>query len=347
MIKSVLHLFSYVAALSLAHAAQPTDHLVFPGNPDLPGKAKHIVLLAGDEEYRSEESMPMLAQILTTHGFKCTVLFSMDAANKFVDPNNQKSLSNPTALDSADAILMALRFRNYPEATMDKFNAAFERGIPVVALRTSTHAFKIDGKDNKWAKYSWRSKKETGWERGFGRQVLGETWINHHGKHAVQGTLSVVEEANKAHTTLNGVGPIFGPTDVYGVKPLEPSTILLRGAVTASLEPSSKPIDDIKNKPMMPIAWTRAFEHKNGKTSKIFTTTMGSSTDLVDEDLRRLVVNGLYWGLDLAVPAKADVKLRSTFEPTQYGVKKVSDGVRQPYKKNQTPSDLMNVKKSK
>src|SRR6478736_1554522 len=44
-----------------------------------PGKGKHIVLVSGDEEYRSEESLPQLAKILARHhGFKCTVLFAIE-----------------------------------------------------------------------------------------------------------------------------------------------------------------------------------------------------------------------------------------------------------------------------
>ena len=40
------------------------------------GAGKHIVLISGDEEYRSEESLPMLAKILSHRfGFRCTVLF--------------------------------------------------------------------------------------------------------------------------------------------------------------------------------------------------------------------------------------------------------------------------------
>ena len=55
-----------------------------------PGKGKTIVLVAGDEEYRTEESMPMLAKILSQkHGFDCIVLFSWDSEGKYVDPNNQ------------------------------------------------------------------------------------------------------------------------------------------------------------------------------------------------------------------------------------------------------------------
>ena len=45
-----------------------------------PAKGKHVVLLSGDEEYRSEEALPMLAKILSQrHGFKTTVLFALDA----------------------------------------------------------------------------------------------------------------------------------------------------------------------------------------------------------------------------------------------------------------------------
>ena len=80
--------------------AQPL-FLDFPGK-DGPGKGRRIVLIAGDEEYRTEESMPMLGKILSQrHGFDCTVLFSLDPTGKFIDPNNQKSVSRIDALDKA------------------------------------------------------------------------------------------------------------------------------------------------------------------------------------------------------------------------------------------------------
>ncbi|MCB1226087.1 MAG: hypothetical protein KDK99_09785, partial [Verrucomicrobiales bacterium] len=60
------------AALSLSvSAADPWLHF-----PPKSGQAngKKIVLVSGDEEYRTEESCPMLAKILSqTHGFDCTV----------------------------------------------------------------------------------------------------------------------------------------------------------------------------------------------------------------------------------------------------------------------------------
>ena len=93
-----------------------------------------------------------------------------------------------------------------------------ERGVPVVAVRTSTHAFNFP-KNSKWFKYSFNANKESGWEKGYGRQVLGETWISHHGRHKREGTRSKVEQANANHPVLKGVGEIFGDTDVYGASP--------------------------------------------------------------------------------------------------------------------------------
>ena len=150
--KQILFPLATLATATFLLAEQPADHLVFSGDAAKPGQNKHVVLIAGDDEYRSEEAMPMLAQILADQGFKCTVLFSMDKNNQYVAASNQPHLSHPEALDSADAILMSLRFRNWPEPTFDKFTAAFERGVPISALRTSTHAFKVPqaGKHHKY-----------------------------------------------------------------------------------------------------------------------------------------------------------------------------------------------------
>ena len=301
-----------VASAGMVNAAE--DHLVLEAKGESNGK--HVVLIAGDEEYRSEESMPMMAHVLSNNGFKCTVLFSMDKQNKFVDPLNLTNLSNSESLDSADAIVMCIRFRNWEDKDFMKFESAFERGVPIVALRTSTHAFKTKPK-SKWAKYSFNAKANTGWEKGFGRQVLGEAWVSHHGKHKFEATRTHIEKGQEANPVLNGVGEIFCTSDTYEAHPLEPSTILLRGEVTESFEPDSAGVE-AKNSPMMPVAWTREYKHESGTVNKVLTTTMGAATDLVDEDLRRLVVNGVYWGTGLEVPAKADVTINGTYEPTFY-----------------------------
>ena len=138
---------SISTAQEVANSASSPDHLLFEGTNG-PGEGKHVVLLAGDEEYRSEEAMPMLAQILARQGFKTTVLFSLDE-NGNVNPDAGEHLSRPKALDSADAIVMSLRFRHWQDEAMEKFEAALNRGTPIIALRTSTHAFNFP-KDSKW-----------------------------------------------------------------------------------------------------------------------------------------------------------------------------------------------------
>ncbi len=323
---------TFALAISLAtttFAAAAADHLVF--EPKAKANGKHVVLISGDEEYRSEEAMPMLGQILAAQGFKATVLFSLDADGK-VNPDAGGNLSHSEALDEADAIVMSLRFRHWDDSSMVRFDKALNRGVPMVALRTSTHAFNFK-KDSKWAKFGFRAKADSGWEKGFGRQVLGETWINHHGHHKVEGTRSIVEKENAKHPVLSGVGTIFGTTDVYGANPLAPSTILLRGEVTKTLDPQSAAVEGKKNSPMMPIAWTREFKNTGKTPNRIFTTTMGAATDLSDENLRRLVVNGVYWGLKMNVPAKADVTIPGAWNPSKYSMKA--------YKKGLYPADFI------
>src|SRR6266545_5671412 len=83
-----------------------------------PGQGRHIIFLTGDEEYRSEEGLPMLAKILSRrHGFKCTVLFALDPDGT-INPDNTHSLEGAEALDSADAIVMLLRYRDWPDDEM-------------------------------------------------------------------------------------------------------------------------------------------------------------------------------------------------------------------------------------
>lgn len=319
----------FVAAVVLvANVYAADDFLVFEGK-DGPGKGKHIVFMSGDEEYRSEEGLPMMAKILAErHGFKCTVLFSVDPDGT-INPDNGKSLTNPQALDSADAIFMLLRFRNYPDDVMKHFVDAYLAGKPIIALRTSTHAFNIDGK-SAYANYSWGSKGE--WKGGFGKQVLGETWVAHHGGHKSEATRGIIEDANKNDVILKGVKDIFGDTDVYTAAPPVDAKVLVRGQVLAGMKPDAKPVEGKKNDPMQPVVWTRLYKNEAGKENKILCTTMGSSTDLQNEGLRRLLVNGVYWSLGLNVPDAADVNYIDPFVPTMYGFKG--------YKKGVKPEDL-------
>ncbi|HSB93012.1 MAG TPA: hypothetical protein VLC28_07850, partial [Flavitalea sp.] len=60
--KNLISAFILIMFFSSCVAQQP-QWLRFEG-AEGPGKGKHIVFVSGDEEYRSEEALPMLAQLL-------------------------------------------------------------------------------------------------------------------------------------------------------------------------------------------------------------------------------------------------------------------------------------------
>ena len=324
----ILPTLAAVAALTAPLVAQEKLTVVYEGK-DGPGKGKHIVLLAGDEEYRSEEALPQLGKILSQrHGFKSTVVFSIDPKTGEIDPKTTTNQPGIEALDSADLCIMLLRFRDWPAKQMQHFVKYFESGKPMIALRTSTHAFNITDPKSPLAKYHWQSK--TDWIGGFGQQVLGETWVAHHGNHKVEATRGIIEPAAKENPVLRGVDDIFGTTDVYTVKNLPADAkVLVRGQVLVGMKPTDAALEGEKNNPMMPIVWTREYRHDSGKTNRILTTTMGAATDLENEGLRRLVVNGAYWGLGMEaqIPAKADVSIVGEYKPSFYGFEGFIKGV--------------------
>lgn len=322
---TTLLLSSVTLAFSLAKPVHAADTVVYEGKSG-PGLGKHIVFLAGDEEYRSEESLPQLARILAVrHGFKCTVLFSLDAKDGTINPNAAKNLTGAEALDHADAIVMMLRFRQYPDAVMKHFVDAYLAGKPIIGLRTSTHAFAYNNPTNSaYARYSHNSKA---WPGGFGRQVLGETWVSHLGDNHKEATLGVIEAAARDEALLRGVGTIFADTGCYHVNPQPDSTILIRANILAGTTPDA-PLHPTKNTLHQPLAWYRVHKNETGKTNKVFCTTMGSSTDLRDENLRRLLVNSVYWGFGMDVPAKANVQLVGDFQPSAYRFNGFRKGVK-------------------
>ncbi len=282
---------------------------------------RHIVLLAGDEEYRSEESMPMLARILEQrHGFKCTVLYSLNPADGTIDPICTTNLPGLEALKTADLCVMAIRFRSLPDSQMRYFVDYLRAGKPLIALRTSTHAFAYE-KDSgsAYKRFDWRG---TEWPGGFGQQILGETWVSHHGDHGKQSTRAVLNPALKNAPFLKGVTNIWGPTDVYTVTHLGPeSTILLYGQVLSGMTPTSAPVAGPKNDPMMPLAWIRDYHFESGPAGKALTSTIGAAVDLENEDLRRFLVNACYFltGLGDQIPEKADVRTVGSYTPTYFG----------------------------
>jgi hypothetical protein len=206
---------------------------------------------------------------------------------------------------------------------MARFAAAVARGVPIVALRTSTHAFRFPaGHPTAYAAFN-----------DFGRNVLGENWVSHWGANRRGATRGVIEPGAEADPILRGVADIFGDSGIYETHPVADARILARGQVLTGMAPSDPPdrvqrkvrkadgVEQGINDPMMPIAWVRLNRNENGTTNRVFCTTMGAATDLLSEGLRRMVVNAVLWGFALEIPEKTDVRFVDPFEPAPYSFK--------------------------
>ncbi len=316
-----LSLLFLIAFSFLACAQNGQTFLQFEGKEG-PGKGKHIVLVAGDDEYRSEESMPMLAKLLSErHGFKTTVLFPIEPATGNVVPNYQNNIPGLEHLESADLMIMLIRFRELPDEQTQHIENFLKAGKPIIGLRTSTHAFAYQkNKESKFAKWTWNGK-EAGWEKGFGKRIFGETWVNHHGIHAKEGCRALIDgvQAMNDPPILRGVNDIWVPEDVYGIQSLpNDATVLIHGQSTAGMNDQA-PV--MWEKSVMPIAWTKPYQLEGGKPGMAFASTMGSSMGFQSEDMRRLVVNASFYllGMEGSITPELSMDIVGEYMPTMFG----------------------------
>ena len=316
--------------LATAFAATPlhASSIVYQGEAG-PGLGKHIVFLASDHEYRAEEVCPALARILAKHyGFKCTVVFGVDK-DGFIEAGSSR-VSGLTALEKADLFFIVARFLNLPDEEMAHIESYLERGGPVVGLRTSSHAFKIPG-GSKYAKYCFRSKVK-GYENGFGHQVLGNTWVGHYGDNHKQGTRIITIPEQRGNVILTGVGEsAYTHAGAYVGKAAPDFTVLATSQPLVSMDPAAE-VD--ASKPPMPCVWTREYAAKDGSMHRVFHSTQGASQDILDDNYRRLILNGTLWTMGMEANIKADMNISfvGPFQP-----RKFSFGG---HAKNVKPSDL-------
>ena len=352
MTASIAGVLCTVLVFSGALTAQSNPHLVVYEGSKGPGAGKHIVMLSGDHEYRSEETLPALARILAQrYGFKCSVFFTVDPATGFITPGNSK-ISGLEALKSADLMVVFLRFQDFPDDEMRHIADYLDRGGPVVGFRTATHAFQIKRPDAAYVKFDWQNKGD--FAGGFGRQVLGETWVSHYGTNHKMSSRLILEPSQAGHPVLRGVKDVWVQSGGYTADPLPPTTILARGQILNGMTPDSPPNPD---KQQVPVAWVRSYPPppRSGygavspepalsserakadgaklpgtEKARVFTTTHGASEDLLNEGFRRMTVNAVLWavGLESSITAAGDVSLVGPYQPTTFNFNGYVKGVK-------------------
>jgi type 1 glutamine amidotransferase len=317
MTKRRLTSLACLASLLLAPAiaAAQNPHLVVYQGDTGPGRGKHIVFLAGDHEYRSEESLPALARILAKrYGFRCSVFFTTDPQTGFIEPGSS-NISGLEALKTADLLVIFLRFQDFPDAEMQHIADYLDRGGPVVGFRTATHAFQIKRPDAKFLKYHWQTGEA--YQGGFGRQILGETWVSHYGTNHKMSSRLLLEPEQLTHPILRGVKDVWVQSGGYTANPIAGSVILAKGQILDGMTPDSPPA---AGKELMPVAWYRTYTSDSGKTGRVFTTTHGASEDLLNDGFRRMSVNACLWaaGLEQSIQPAADIGFVGPYHPSTF-----------------------------
>ncbi len=316
-----------LAGVALASCSAPAlpghpSRVVFEGNEG-PGAGKHIVLIAGDHEYRSEEILPALGRILARRlGFKATVLFTLDSAG-FIEPGSS-NIGGLEALKTADLLVLATRFQDFPAAEMQHVVDYLDRGGPVLGLRTSTHAFRIKG--GPFAKYSW-DYEGAEYPGGFGEQVLGETWVGHYGTNHEQSSLIVPRGDQAGHAILRGVSDIHVQSSGYQAYPPADSDVLALGRVLNGMEATAPPDT---GKEQLPVVWTRTYQGANGRPGRVFTSTHGASEDFLNPGFRRMLVNATLWalGMEAVITPNLDVSFVGPYHPVTFSFGGYRRGVR-------------------
>ena len=281
--------------------------LRFPGGEG-PGTGRHVVLVAADQEYRSEQSMPMLAQLLADrHGFHTTVLFGVNG-DGLVDPTQKIRWQDPEVmhdvpglehLAGADLLILFTRLITLPEDQRAHLHAYLDSGKPIIALRTANHGFlefdyEVDGERVR-----------------FGDDLLGGSFRSHHGRWHQDSTRGTVVAEHADHPVVTGVEDVWGPSDVYRTYPEGGSlpadcTPLVMGQPLTGRKPTDGPNPDLI---ALPVAWVKFWTGASGRPARVFHSTMGSAKDFESAGLRRLVVNAVFWGLGMEEALRADLNV--------------------------------------
>jgi type 1 glutamine amidotransferase len=287
-----------------------------PGN--IPAvEPPHVVFVTGDEEYRSEESMPMLARILKRdYGFRVSVCYALDE-NGVIDPNNLENIEGLGALAEADLMVLFTRFRALPDDQLNAILSFAESGKPMVGFRTATHAFQYqDDEARAYLNEAWP------------RKVFGQHWITHHG-HFDDGANPLTDVQitpdQQGHVILRGVAPFQAHSWLYHVhggayELYGDSQPLLTGTALQSNHAANDRLDEF---PLTnPVAWTKTYTGASGRAARVFFTTLGHPYDFEEESMRKLALNGILWamGLEDRIPQDgANAAFAGAYTPNNSG----------------------------
>lgn len=233
-----------------------------------PDKRPLVAFLIGEDEYKTEETLPeFAAKELEPLGARCAFVIADPNA-----PNDFPGIED--MLDQADLLVVSVRRRAPTESQMKAIRRYIEAGKPVVGVRTACHAFDTRGKT---------PPGHADWPT-FDPDVIGGNYTGHHPNN-IQPTITHAASA-QGHPILEGVEPSFvSKGSLYKVNPLASSTRpLLMG--------------EIADQPAEPVAWVNL-----QGSSRVFYTSLGHPDDFANPSFRRLLRNAIFWTIGRQPPA--------------------------------------------
>lgn len=221
-------------------------------------KPAKIVVVTAEQEYKAKETLPAF--------FKLPEVVAALGAAETIHVNSDSTSDIPglEALDDADLLVLYARRRTLPAEQVERFRAYLAKGKPIVAIRTSSHAFE-----------NWPE---------FDGEVLGCDYQGHHGN---DGSTAVrVAPGAEGDPLLRGASAIEGRGSLYRSNPLAKTAVPLL-------------VGTWRDQPEEPAAWTNTY-----KGGRVFYTSLGHADDFQSPGFRRLLLNAVLWGLDKPVPAE-------------------------------------------
>ncbi len=239
------------------------------GPEDDPSGKPHLVMIIAEDEYKSEQTLPSFAKANLAEDFRLTFLFADEQ-----DPN---SIAGLEALRTANVVLMSIRRRPLPQSQLDQIRAYIAAGKPVVAIRTSCHAFCLRGARPAEGLAEWPE---------FDQQILGCHYRDHHGNDVP--TFVTTSEGASEHPIMRGMPPtewrVFG--SLYRILPLGETAVPLMMGRAADKVPHE------------PVAWINCPASGN----RVFFTSLGHPQDYRIPAFVRLLRDGVYWAAEMGIP---------------------------------------------
>ena len=224
----------------------------------------HVVIVSAEDEYQTEKTLP---------AFAAKQLKDCRISLVTADPKNKNHLPDIQKLKDADLLVLYVRRRPLMEADLAMVKAYIDSKKPIVALRTSSHAFApINGGKIAEGVKAWES---------FDKEVLGCNYTGHYSNK--EKTYITTPASAKDHQILSGIpaDPFISPSWLYKSSPLaKDCTVLLMGTVGEN--------------PPEPAAWVR---EKTEKRGRVFYTCLGHPGDFELPEFVTLLKNGIQWAM--------------------------------------------------